>query len=98
MPVIGWAFVLDWQSLAVQPWQWFYLPSWVLTLMLFFLIDDHGVDIEKGAEGECRLPALRRWMWVSNARTLLTNLGLLIALFYFMAAVNALGQVMAFFS
>lgn len=98
LPVIGWAFVLDWQSLATQPWQWFYLPSWVLTLTLFFLVDDHGTDIEKGAKAELRLPALRRWMWVSNFRTALTNLGLLIALLYFLAAVDAWGQVAALFS
>jgi hypothetical protein len=98
LPVIGWAFVLDWQSLAAQPWQWFYLPSWVLTLTLFFLIDGHGTDIEKGAKTEPRLPALRRWMWVSNARTALTNLGLLIALLYFLDAVDAWEQVAAPFS
>lgn len=98
LPVIGWAIVLNWQSLAEQPWQWFYLPSWVLTLMLFFLIDDHGTDIEKGAKAELRLPALRRWMWVSNARTALTNLGLLVALYYFLTAVDAWGQVMALIS
>ncbi|WP_299864343.1 hypothetical protein [uncultured Hoeflea sp.] len=98
LPMIGWAFVLDWQSLAAQPWQWFYLPSWMLTLTLFFLIDDHGTDIEKGAKAEPRLPALRRWMWVSNARTVLTNLGLLIAVWYFLAAVDAWGQVAELFS
>ena len=98
LPAIGWAVVLDWKSLATQPWQWFYLPSWVLTLILFFLIDDHGIDIEKGAKERPRLPKLRRWMWVSNARTALTNLGLLIALYYFLTAVDAWGQFTALIS
>ena len=97
LPVIGWAFVLDWQSLVAQPWQWFYLPSWILTLMLFFLVDSHGTDIEKGADAQTRLPALRRWMWVGNARTVLTNLGLLVALVYFLHAVDAGAQVAALF-
>ncbi|MEP2717040.1 hypothetical protein [Pseudophaeobacter sp.] len=98
LPMIGIVLVLDWQSLAAQPWHWFYLPSWAITLMLFFLIDDHGTDIEKGAKAELRLPVLRRWMWISNARTALTNLGLLIALLYFLKAVDATGQVAALFS
>jgi len=98
LPVIGWAFVLDWQSLAAQPWQWFYLPSWILTLLLFFSVDDHGTDIRNEADPTTRLPALRRWMWVGNARTVLTNLGLLVALAYFLTAVDAWGQVVALFT
>lgn len=98
LPVIGLAFVMDWQSLGAQPWQWFYLPSWVLTLMLFFLIDNQGTDIEKGAEAGPRLATLRRWMWVGNVRTVLTNLGLLTAMLYFLEAVDAWGQVTALLS
>lgn len=98
LPVIGWAFVLDWQSFAAQPWQWFYLPSWIMTLVLFFLLDNQAADISAGAEAEQRLPTLRRLMWFSNARTALTNVGLLIALFYFLTAVDAWGQVVALFS
>ena len=98
MPVIGLAFVLDWQSLAVQPWQWFYLPSWVLTLFLFFVIDSHGTDIEKGANPQKHLRQLRFWMWVNNTRAILTSLGLFTALFYFLAAVDAWGQLVALLS
>ena len=98
MTPLGWAFVFDWGDLAKQPWQWFYLPSWVLTLTLFFMVDAHAKDIKEGeAPVSDHVLPLRRWMWVSNARTLLTNFGLAVALAYFLSAVDAWSKIRNFF-
>ncbi len=93
MSPLGYLMVLDWGALKTQPWQWFYLPSWVLTLVLFFLLDHHAKHIDRGADAKALQPTFRCLMWVGNARTVLTNIGLGIALVYFMRAVGAPQQV-----
>ena len=98
MTSLGWAFVLDWPSLAAQPWQWFYLPSWCLTLMMFFMVDRSAKEIAVGAMPDNVQNSLRFWMWVGNLRVVLTNIGLGVALWYFLAAVGAWEQVKTLFT
>ena len=91
---IGYLMVLDWAALKTQPWQWFYLPSWIITITMFLMIDAQAKDITVGgAQETSRLTKLTFWMWVGNARTVLTNIGLAIALWYFLDAVGAWDQV-----
>lgn len=90
MALIGWAVVLDFSRLLAQPWQIFYLPSWLLTVMIFFRVNDLAVDISSGADPQSRMRKLKGYMWASNLRFVLTNIGLGIALWYFATATDAL--------
>jgi hypothetical protein len=98
MSPLGYLMVLDWSALRDQPWQWFYGPSWLLTLALFLMLDHHTKHIDRGADATALEPAFRFWMWVANLRTALTNLGLLVALVWFLHAVDACSNVKAFFA
>jgi hypothetical protein len=85
---------LDWIELWHQPWLWFYIPSYLLTVAIFFSLDSIAKDIRHGgAPLESRAPKMRFWMHVSNVRAVLTNIGLAIALWYFLSAVGAWEQV-----
>ncbi len=37
---IGWVLVLDWERFLNQPWQWFSFPSALLTITLYFWVDN----------------------------------------------------------
>lgn len=98
MSPIGYLLVLDWAELLHQPWKWFFLLGWLLTLALYFTLDHHAKHIEKGADADALQPTFRRWMWLSNLRYVLTNLGLLVAMVWFLHAVGAVEQVRALLS
>ena len=59
------------------------------------MLDSHAKEIKVGADETAPLPKLRFWMWVGKARTVLTNIGLAVALWYFLDAVDAWTQVTA---
>ncbi len=88
-------YILQWQELLTLPWLWFYLPSYVLTLCIFFALDNIAKDIRAGAAPETKAAAMQQWMWAANARAVLNNLGLGIALVYFLDTVDARSQVKA---
>lgn len=96
MTPLGYVMILDWARLADQPWQWFYLPSWCLTLTMFLKLDAEAKDIAHGAKADARVSKLYFWMWIGNTRTVLTNVGLGIALFYFLDAVDAPAKIVTF--
>ena len=79
-----------------QPWLWFYIPSYALTIVIFFALDNIAEDIRAGAAPGSRAASMKRWMWASNVRSVLTNIGLGIALLYFLDAVDAWGNTTAF--
>jgi hypothetical protein len=93
MPLIGLVFVLEWNSLISQPWQWFYMPSWTLSLFLFFILDSHAKDISSGSNTVSHLVFLRVLMWSSNLRAALTNTGLAVALWYFLSATGVMDSL-----
>jgi hypothetical protein len=93
MSPLGYLMVLDLSALATQPWQWFYLPSWLLTVAMFFVLDSHAKHVKVGADAGALHGTFRFWMWVGNIRVVLTNVGLAVALVYFLRAVNAWEQV-----
>lgn len=93
--ILGIPYSLELSELLKLPWLWFYLPSYILTLCIFFALDNIAKDIRAGAAPETKVAAMQQWMWAANARAVLTNLGLGIALVYFLDAVDAWGQVMA---
>lgn len=97
MTPLGWAFVLDWQAFKQQPWQWFYAPSWALTLVIFFMLDSCRKEIKEGAAPGTRAGQLRLWMWLSNTRYVLTNFGLIVALYAFLTAMGAWKDIATFF-
>ena len=88
MTVLGVFFILDWGNLMRQPWQWFYLPSWFLTVIIFMLVDIEAKEIESGSDPINSLKKLRVLMWAGNFRSVLTNIGILIAVIYFLSAVG----------
>ena len=92
---LGFLYSLDWWKLLKQPWLWFYIPAYILTVLLFFGLDNIAKDLEHGAAPETRLRGVKRYMWAANARAVLTNIGLAIALWYFLDAVDAWGQFTA---
>ena len=92
---LGFLKSLDWTELLHQPWLWFYIPSYALTIVIFFALDIIAKDIRVGAAPETRVASMKRWMWASNVRSVLTNIGLAIALWYFLDAVDAWGKTMA---
>ncbi|AZL59690.1 hypothetical protein EI545_13120 [Tabrizicola piscis] len=94
-PIVG-LLVLDWHSLAVQPWYWFYLPSWCLTIFLFLAINKISAELAAGGDQHSRIVTLGRYLWISNLRCVLTNIGLATALFYFLYAIDAWGRTMEF--
>ena len=89
-------FVLDWHSLANQPWNWFYLPAWTLTIWLFLGLDQQGAELGVGGDPAPRLAKLRLYMWGSNLRYVLTNIGLAISLIYVLRAMDTWEQVQTF--
>ncbi len=48
--------VLDWSALWAQPWYWYLLPSWLLTLGIYIWIDNPVTDLAHGAPSKaaCR--------------------------------------------
>ena len=46
-----------------------------------------------GAPIETRAVQMVRWKWAANLRTVFTNIGLVLALWYFLGAVGALAQI-----
>lgn len=94
-PIVG-LLVLDWRSLGQQPWYWFYLPSWCLTIWLFFAINRISAELAVGGDEHSRISTLSRFLWVSNLRFVLTNVGLATALFYFLRAIDAWGRLLEF--
>ena len=67
----------------------------MLTIVIFFALDNIAKDIRAGAAPGSRAASMERWMWASNVRSVLTNIGLAIALWYFLDAVDAWGKTMA---
>ncbi|MEM8572053.1 MAG: hypothetical protein AAGG56_14280 [Pseudomonadota bacterium] len=96
LTLLGFFVSLNWADLLYQPWLWFYLPSYALTIAIFFALDNIAKEIRAGAPPASRAASMRRWMWASNVRSALTNIGLAIALWYFLNAVDAWGQIKAF--
>ncbi|MCE8438386.1 hypothetical protein [Rhodovulum sulfidophilum] len=94
--VLGFLSSLDWADLLHQPWLWFYIPSYALTIIIFFALDNIAKDIRVGADPASRMTHMERWMWASNLRSVLTNIGLGIALWYFLDAVDAWGKAKTF--
>jgi hypothetical protein len=92
---IGFLSTLDWLELLEQPWLWFYIPSYALTIFIFFALDSIAKEIRAGAPSAAKTGLMQRWMWAANARAVLTNIGLAIALWYFLDAVEAWEQVKA---
>ena len=94
--VLGFLSALEWAELLTLPWLWFYIPSYILTVVIFFALDDIAKDIRNGgADPVTRTAQMKKWMWAANVRAVLTNIGLGIALLYFLDAVDAWGQVKA---
>ena len=96
MGVIGFLASLDWAELLTQPWLWAYIPSYALTIVIFFALDSIAAEIRAGASPESRAASIVRWKWAANARAVLTNIGLLLALWYFLGAVDAWRQMRDF--
>jgi hypothetical protein len=96
MTFIGVLSSLNWADLLTQPWMWFYIPSYALTIYLFFALDSIAAEIRAGAAPDSRLPQIARLKWAANARAVFTNIGLALALWYFLGAVDAWGQVQDF--
>jgi hypothetical protein len=96
MTFIGFLSSLNWADLLTQPWMWFYIPSYALTIYLFFALDSIAAEIRAGATPDSRLPQIARLKWAANARAAVTNIGLALALWYFLAAVGAWQQLRAF--
>ncbi|ATX64604.1 hypothetical protein [Roseinatronobacter bogoriensis] len=96
MGVIGFLASLDWAELLTQPWLWAYIPSYALSVVIFFALDSIAAEIRAGATPESRAASIARWKWAANARAVLTNIGLLLALWYFLGAVDAGAQVQDF--
>lgn len=94
--IVGLLSALDWSELLTQPWLWFYIPSYILTIIIFLELDSIAKDIRHGAAPGTRLARIKRWMWAANARAVLTNVGLAVALWYFLDAVEAWGRTKAF--
>ena len=93
---LGFLYALEWSELLELPWLWFYLPSYVLTVIIFFALDGIAKDIRHGdARPETRAALMQKWMWAANARAVLTNTGLAVALWYFLDAVDAWEKVKA---
>lgn len=40
--------VIDWSALSDRPWLWFYIPSWMLTLILFIFSGLAGAPFRQG--------------------------------------------------
>lgn len=93
MTPLGVVFVLDWEALLSQPWQWFYLPSWLLTVAIFLLVDIEVKEIRNGSDPLNSMKKLRFFMWAGNLRAVLTNIGLSIALVYFLSAIDLIKLV-----
>ena len=75
-------FVVDWSALLNQPWYWFYIPSFMLTILLFFTIDSINNSLAAGGDRRKLLAKLHRCLWMSNIRFVLTSIGLGISLIY----------------
>lgn len=96
MTFIGFLSSLNWADLLTQPWMWFYIPSYALTIYLFFELDGIAADIRAGAAPDSRLSQIAGLKWAANARTVLTNIGLALALGYFLTAAGAWGHLRSF--
>lgn len=95
MTPLAYLFVVDWGRFLEQPWLWCYVPGWIVTVALFFSVDGIVKRIAAAGDTPSRLPTLRFWMWASNVRFLLTNLGLLVTLLYVASAFDLWGQAQA---
>lgn len=93
MTALGWLLVLDFEDFGHQPWQWFYVPSWIITIILYYRLDYFALALRRLNDQGSLDSSLRRWMWVHNLRFTLTFLGLSIALYHFLAAVNVFDWV-----
>jgi hypothetical protein len=98
MTVLGHLGSLELDELVTKPWMWFYTPSYLLAIYIFRALDSIAAEIREGATPESREAVIARWKWAANARAVLTNIGLALALWYFLGAVDAWGQVRAFFA
>jgi len=98
MGLFGFLASLNWVELLTKPWLWAYTPSYALTIIIFFALDSIAAEIRAGATPESRAASIARWKWAANARAMLTNVGLLLALWYFLGAVDAWEQMRSFFA
>jgi len=105
MGLFGFLWSLNWAELLTKPWLWFLVPSYALTVIIFFALNSIAAEIRDIVKNK-RDPALlvpreakiAQWRWTANARAVLTNIGLLLALWYFLGAVDACGQAQDFFT
>lgn len=93
MTFLGILMSLNWAEVMKQPWMWFYLASYGLTICIFFALDGIAAEIRDNAPLEPRMAQMARWQWAANARAVLTNIGLALALWFFLSAVGAWEQI-----
>lgn len=86
IPPLAYILVLDWSIIRNQPWQWFYLPSAMISLVLFVAYNAIGRNIAAGIPSVRFHSKLRFMRRLGNLSLMLTLTGLAIALWHFARA------------
>ncbi|MGD1887784.1 MAG: hypothetical protein ACFB01_11820 [Cohaesibacteraceae bacterium] len=94
MTVLWLLLSLNWSEILTQPWLWFYIPSYLLTIIVFFKLDGIAKEIRVGGAAlESRKKQIENLKWAANLRSVLANIGLALALLFFLDAVDAWQQI-----
>ena len=61
--ILGIPYFLEWSELLKLPWLWFYVPSYILTTIIFFALDSIAKDIRVGgADPATKAAQMSQWM------------------------------------